>query len=75
MEKPFAEEIGSQLLEYKFDTVLLYGIWFIRKIFVKALNDYLENKQYQVNDLVQLNDIWTFITPSWEFSMWIPQLF
>ncbi len=65
----FAEEIGSQLLEYKFDIMLNpHGILFNTQSIVKALNDYLENKQYQVNDLVQLNDIWLSLNHHGSFS-------
>ena len=59
----FTEHIGNSLDEMKFNVMQNpHGILFDPASVVNSLVSYVENKQYDENDLFQLNEVWN----SWE---------
>ena len=59
----FTEHIGEKLRQHKFSVIENpNGILFNPSSICKSIHSYIENKQYQLDELFQRNDIWS----SWE---------
>ena len=55
----FSEEIGDLLLQHKFDILQnLNGILFDPLSICNSLTSYIENKQFSVDELFYLNEVW-----------------